>query len=106
MSYILEALKRADAERQHARVLRERGGHGRLLQHTEGRLTVGHEDVRDLPARARDDVGVGVAQLEAEALGDPCTDRGLASTGRTDQDDVRSRRAGTVWAQRNLRFDR
>src|SRR4051812_13335597 len=77
------------SEAQDAAVLVERTVDGLRLERAEGFLTIVEEDVSHGLAGLGLDVGVCVAEADAEALGDQLPDRRLACTWWSDQDDDR-----------------
>ena len=77
---------RSSAEGQHAGVLRQGAGDGRLLQRAEVRLPLGDEQIGDRAAGSGLDVGVGVPEGDAERPRHRRPDGGLARRRRTDED--------------------
>ena len=76
-----------------------RGRDGLRLEATELLLAEGDEDVRDAHAGGCLDRVVGIEERDTQPLGHPATDTGLASAGRSHQNEDRSH-------QRTDRFSR
>src|SRR5918999_2430851 len=75
----------AAAEGQHPVVLGQCQPDRRALQLAKARLAIVDEDLADRLARGRLDVGVGVAEVRPEPVGEGAADRRLPRAGRPDQ---------------------
>ena len=75
----------AAAERQHQRIAGQQAADHPALAVAERRLAVAGEQFGDGAAGGQLDLGVGVAERQAEPRGQPPADRGLAGAHQPDQ---------------------